>query len=59
MLDDYFAEFRSLHSELQHLLDNAEAGGAAPQVGIDAKMREIKGEQQNTCPLLLCFMNTK
>lgn len=42
MLDDYLAEFRSLHSELQHLLDNAEAGGAAPQVGLDAKMREIK-----------------
>lgn len=41
MLNDYLAEFRSLHAELQRLLDNAEAGNDAT-ASVESNMREIK-----------------
>lgn len=41
MLDDYVAEFRSLHTELQRLLDNAGVGNGS-QAEIESKMRELK-----------------
>lgn len=44
MLNDYMAEFRSLHTELQRLLDNAGVGNGS-QAGIDSKMRELKGKR--------------
>lgn len=41
MLNDYLTEFRSLHAELQRLLDAADSGGGS-QSAVEPKMREIK-----------------
>ena len=43
MLNDYMAEFRSLHAELELLLGNAESGKDS-QTAIERKLREIKGK---------------
>lgn len=51
MLNDYMAEFRSLHAELQRLLDSAEQG-ADTQAATESKMREMKGKKLYFLPYI-------